>query len=733
MNCILNVLLAQPNDLTTDQNSGDYVYASSYTPNGIFHSSDGGDTWEGLPNDVDYGAGRSVVVDATSGDVYGVIGDNLIKSTDHGETWTKLTANLVDNPIMSDAAIFANGILMVATTAGGVQVSADGGETFTAGVINEATDNTSSRYVVSFSADSAGTFYAILQDESADSSTLYRSTDAGGSWTVMDVAASGVASGARFYGVAVDPLDDDHVVLSSYHPSYDSYHSLDGGTSWLVLENDGQNIGADEAVFTGAGNLYIGIYFTEDPQSISPTWTAIETTTPLSSVRGDIYAVDYTHPLTLYTNTGLGIAKSEDGGTTWVDQLDGLTAVQTFAISQADDKAVVWVGANGGLARTTNFTDDSPTWDFPILPESGISSVKAVWVKPDNSDTVIAGLSDFISISTDGGDTWDHVAAPAFSGTVEQIVPSPSDDQMLYAIYTNSSLTEDEYNGGVLKSTDGGSSWSELNFPTTLSNGAIAVTVRNDNDIVYVGVGLGGSTTGVYMYTGDDWEKLAEDFNGLGVNDILVHPEDNNIVFVSCEADSTVGSLFKSTDSGATWDTITSGLDDMNHLGAMTAQSDGATLYLVGQVGGSGEGIILKSTDTGDSWSEYYLGKKQEFFYTLLFDGLIAGNDRGLFNLKSYGKIKLTTKSLSGQRQRLTVTLKDAATKTVLPNRQVSVYKKPPGKGWQTVRSHTTTAKGKVRFTVTAKRNTKLKIVWKPKQADRAEYTRTTSRVVTVD
>lgn len=721
-------------DIETDPNSSDYVFVSSYTPNGIFTSQDGGVTWAGLPAEVDYGAGKDVTVDSVTGDVYGVIGDHVIKSTDHGSTWTKLTANLVGNPIMGSVILFANDTLLVSATGGEVQISSDGGDTFSAVTVNGADDNSSSVYVNSFATDSVGNFYAILTDESADISALYMSNDGGTTWFEMDVEAGGVEAGARFHDVAVDPANDDHLVLASYHPDYDSYHSLDAGSTWIALQNDGNRVGANEAVFNGAGNLYIGTAFTEDPQSVTPTWTDIATDTPLSSVRGDYFAVDYTNPLTLYSNTGLGIAKSEDGGSTWVDTVEGMTALRTYAISQAEDKDVVWIGANGGLARSTNFTDDEPTWDFPILPEESISSVQAVWVKPDNANRVLAGISGFISLSTDGGDSWEHADTPDFTGTVEQIVQSPRSDQILYAFYTNTSLTEDLYNGGVLKSTDAGSTWTDLDFPTTLAGGALAVAVAGDTDVLYVGIGSGGSETGVYTFRDGVWEKLDEDFNGLFVNAILVHPEDNTMVFVSCEADSTVGSLFKSTDSGATWTTITDGVDDMNHLGVMTAQTgETDTLYLVGQVGGSGEGIILKSTDAGESWSEYYLGKKQEFFYALLFDGLLTGNDRGLFDLKSYAKVTLNNKSLGSKRYRLTSTLKDAATREKLVNRKVTVYRKRSGRGWEVYKNKRTDTKGTIELSLTAKDNTKFKAVWKPAKADRSEYTKSISRIVTID
>lgn len=719
----------QPMDITTDPTDGNYVYAASYTPNGIFHSSDGGETWQGLPSGVDYGAGRHIAVDETNGDVYAMVGDNVIKSTDHGTTWSVLTANLEGHPIMGSMSLMTNGIYIVGVDNGQVQVSSDGGASFT--VVTLGTTGMS-QSIVSLAAGSAGTVYAILQHESEETSTLYRSLDNGLTWTNMAVENAGMPAGSRYYGVSVDPANSNHVVLASYHPSYDSYHSLNGGASWTVLEqSNGNQIGANEGVFDGAGRLYIGVNYTDDPQSVVPTWESITMATPLSSVRGDIYAVDNTNPQTIFTNTGLGIAKSEDGGVSWVDRVDGLTAVQTFAISQTDDKDVVWLGANGGLARTTNFTADVPEWDYPILPETGLSSVKAVWVKPTDADIVVAGVTDHISRSTDGGTTWNQADAPAFVGTVENLIQSPRDQDTLYAAYTNTSLIEDSYNGGVLKSVNGGVTWTELDFPTTLASSALAVGVQDDADVLYAGIGSGGSETGVYKFVNDTWTKLDETFGGFYVNNILVHPEDNDIVFVSLEADSTVGSLYKSTDGGMTWTVIENGLEGTSHLGAMTAQTgDTTTLYLAGQAF-DGEGMIYKSTDGGDSWSEYYAGLQQEFFYALLFDGLLAGNDRGAFDLKSLGKIVLKANK-HGERYTLNLSLKDAATKLALEERRVTIYQRKPGKTWKILRLAKTNDNGAVTLNTTARKNTKFKVVWKPSKNDRAEYTRSTSNIVKI-
>lgn len=723
-----------PTDITVDPNGdGNFVYMTTYTPNGIYSSSDSGTTWNGLPVDVDYGAGKSVIVDPDTGDVYVAIGDDLLKSVDNGITWTSITGNLSSEPfVVGSELAWIDGTLFVAVDNGEVEVSGDGGNTFTNVIISEGTSNSA----ISISGDSAGDAYAVIQNTSTDDTTIFMSSDHGATWEQLDVETGGVEEGSKFYDVSVDPLDDNHIVLGSYHPDYNSYHSFDAGVTWIALLNGDNRLGGQEAVFDGAGGLYLGINYTSDASVESPTWTEITTETPLSSVRGDLYAINTANPTMVYSNTALGVAKSEDGGNSWMDSVEGITAVKTYAISQANDKDVVWLGANGGLVKTTNFTDDSIQWDYPISTDGNASSIYAVWVKPSDSEYVVTGSSNFLYYTENGGTTWVQADAPDFTGTVDHIIQSPNDADTLYAMYVNTSLIEDEYNGGVFISNDAGQTWNELNFPTTLADGAIAVANNEGSDLLYVGIGLGGSETGIYTYNGVDWEKLEADFGEFYINDLLVDPEDNSTILASFEAESTEGSLYKTTDAGNTWEQITDGLDNSNHLGVMTTQpGNTTTLYLAGQDGGTdadtfGDGVLYKSTNGGDSWSLYYRGKKQEFFYALLFDGLIAGNDRGVFDLKSLGKMVLKSKK-KAQTYRVTVTLKDAATSRLLKNKSLTVYrKKNTTATWKQVQIVKTTTNGKAKFTVPKKHGSKIKVVWKPKVADRAEYTKSTSEIL---
>ena len=151
------------------------------------------------------------------------------------------------------------------------------------------------------------------------------------------------------------------------------------------------------------------------------------------------------------------------------------------------------------------------------------------------------------------------------------------------------------------------------------------------------------------------------------------------------------------------------------------------TLYLSGQAGNL-NGAIYKSSDAGKTWGKYFEGLKQETFYSLLFDGLAAGNDRGLYEMKSRAKLTLKANKKKVKRDKkvlMTVTLKDKATKKKLKKKKITIMKKmKKKKKFKKFRTVKTNKKGKVKFKVKikAKKRLFLKAKWVPKKKARREY-----------
>lgn len=714
----------QPEDIAID-GSSDAVYVANFAPSGIYSSVDQGETWQGLPVTSNYGTGKAVEVDQTTGTAYALIGDSIISSTDYGVTWTDLTSHLGIGQVLGQVMLFTHNTLMVADMQGGVNISTDDGATF-----SRTTINSTGRVTWFAAATLSETYYAVIRMNDS-SEKLYTSTNGGSTWTDVAVSSHGLSSTNRFYEVGVDPANDSHIVMISDVPNNGPYQTTDGGSSWTTLTNGSASpvngLNGGYVMFDSTGRTYIGSYYSDNSTTSTPTWTQFTTTTPLSSIYGDEAAVDPNNDAILFTNSGFGVAKSVDRGVSWTDEYDGITSVKIYDISQTTDKAVVWLGANGGLAKTTDFLSGTPTWSYPILPAPGTSSVKAVWVNPADANTVVVGLGTFLSKSIDGGTTWTQAVGPSFSGQVQDIVQSPITATTLYAIHWNDSLAGAD-SGGIFMSTDTGSTWTDLSLPSSAP--AVTLAIAAD-DTLYVGIGGDATTKGVYTYIAGTWTKLAEDFGNGKVTSILTDPADANTVRLTVETSDMTPGLYVSTDAGVTWSTSVSGLMGVNNLDTLTLQTTSTpdSLYVTGQDLTMLNGVVYKSSDAGATWSLYYTGLKQEQFYAMLFDGLLAGNDRGLYKLKTRASLKL--KKLDAN---LVLTLKDASTHKKLKRKNITVYTKAgKGKPWIKLSRVKTNAKGVATLKHSLVDGTKVKATWKPKKADRAEYSRATSKVVQVN
>lgn len=713
----------QANDIALDVNS-EAAYSAHFAPNGIFSSQDNGETWQSLPSTANYGSGKAVEVDQTTGDAYAMIGDSVIKTTDQGTTWNDMSGNFSEPVILGEVMVYTRDRLIVATGDGSVMISNDAGASFT-----KATVLSNSRITWLAGATNSDTYYAVVQIDGS-SEKLYKSVDGGVNWTDMDVHTKGVDADGRLYEVSVDPLDDSYLVMIATVPNNPAYQTTNGGNSWTKITDSGSNVLGTHATFDSTGRLYVGSNYSDNPTAGTPTWSVFSTITPLSSIYSDMFAVDPSDPDILFTNSAMGIAKSIDQGATWTDEIDGITAVKTYDISQAKDKDIVWIGANGGLAKTTNFTDASPTWEYPVLPAPGLNNIQAVWVNPDDGNMVVAGLSSFISKTTDGGDTWVQSTAPAFSGRVQDIVQSNVDPNTLYAIYWNDDLAATDV-GGVFMSTDTGDTWTDLALPNNLPAVSLAVDA---NDIVYVGIGGDDTSTGIYTYDGATWTHIAGDFSGDKINSIVVNPSHPKVIYVTTETSDTSSGLYISKDSGTTWKKNSHGLKKVNQLGTLILQETTKpyTLYVAGQADTTLNGVIYKSSNAGVTWNLYYTGLKQETFYALLFDGLVVGNDRGLYDLKSRANVKIKVNS-NTTNDVVRVTLKDASTKKKLRNRLVTVYARDSkNDSWNKMTKAKTNKKGKITLSLDLAKNTQLKAVWTPKTSDKEEYTKARSRIVKV-
>jgi len=306
-------------------------------------------------------------------------------------------------------------------------------------------------------------------------------------------------------------------------------------------------------------------------------------------------AIDPRTPSTLYAGTSsAGIFKSTDGGATWQPKsrgLEGYPIVHHLLVDPQNPSTLYTSLAN------SKSTDGGETWfrNAPLVGSVGPSAID-----PKNPSTIYAVETYFGAFkSSDGGASWQQIATDI--GIVASVVVDPHGSDVLYAFIEE---------GGVFKSTDGGTTWSAID--DTLPARSIAM-------LAFDPVTPGTIYIAAFPEYDRDWNRLADggifkstdggttwtsgvQLNAGGVGKLVVDPLDPATLY----AVTYPLGLFRSTDGGATWSARGPLHDDIRAVTAFLIDPQTpTTLYLATDVG------IFKSVDAGATWNAINAGITQ--------------------------------------------------------------------------------------------------------------------------
>jgi len=247
--------------------------------------------------------------------------------------------------------------------------------------------------------------------------------------------------------------------------------------------------------------------------------------------------------------------------------------VMSIAVNPKN-KFEYYVGvASGGVWKTVN---DGTTWT-PVFDGEGSYSIGWVTLDPNDSSVVwvgsgesnsqrSVGYGDGMYRSDDAGKSWANLGLKK-SEHVGRVVIDPRDSKVVY-VAAEGPLWGPGGDRGLYKSVDAGKTWKAV-LTISENTGVVDVQLDPSNpDIVYAAAYQrrrhvftlidGGPESAIYKSTdaGATWNKLKSGLPSvdLGRIGLAVSPVDPNVVYATVEAADGKGGIFRSNDKGATWE-----------------------------------------------------------------------------------------------------------------------------------------------------------------------------------
>ncbi|MCF6366209.1 MAG: T9SS type A sorting domain-containing protein [Bacteroidales bacterium] len=226
---------------------------------------------------------------------------------------------------------------------------------------------------------------------------------------------------------------------------------------------------------------------------------------------------------------------------------------------------------------------------------------RAIIVDPDDAthNTWFAGAATGgIWKTTDAGSTWTNLSGDITNLSVNTLVMAESNTNIIYA-GTGESFTGNGFKGnGVWKSTDKGATWNQLSSTATDENFAyinrLIVSPVNENIV------LAATQTGIFKSAdgGASWTNVYS--SSPGVEDLTADPTNFNILF----AGENSRGVLRSTDAGNTWLLSSNGIGSGKRFEVTVSNVDNNYVYTSTELS-STESSVYFSTDNGINWKKY--------------------------------------------------------------------------------------------------------------------------------
>ncbi len=332
--------------------------------------------------------------------------------------------------------------------------------------------------------------------------------------------------------------------------------------------------------------------------------------------------VDPRDPETLYIATmGGGVWKTTDGGASWTPLTDGQCALPTNSVALDPlDADIVYAGTGEygaypgcGLLRSE---DGGATWttlDPPLFStpwgQGDISIDGIVLLRGSGtgaSRTLLLATNRGVIRSTDGGATWTNPLTTGWFYPTTGLVVDPTDSSVAYA------AVEDVYQSdskatGIFKSTDAGATWARLGFPVDHGDASLTISAT-DPPVLYVSAHDHGNGSWAGLFSSSNGGKTWVRRYAAGLHApawyqgiVAVRPDDPSTVVVGSYLP------YISTDSGQTFERT--GTDIHVDVRGLRFVPGSSTLYV------ANDGGVYRTSNLGESWANLNANLSITTFY----------------------------------------------------------------------------------------------------------------------
>ncbi|MCC1483305.1 VPS10 domain-containing protein [Winogradskyella immobilis] len=629
-------------DVDVNPNNVNEFYVA-YASGGLWYTNNNGTTFTSVTDNAPTQNMGDIAVDWKNGTIWIGTGESnssrssysgigILKSTDKGKTWDNVGLTdshhigriIINQNNPDEVVVGVIGHLYSSNKERGIFKTKDGGKTWSNTLfINENTGVID----ISVSVNNANVLYAASweRDRKAwnfngdgDGSAIYKSTDAGNTWTKLTEKGNGFPTGSGVGRIGLATFNDNVVYAFLDNQFRRPVEAASGSTNDGLQKDDFKSMSNGD--FLALENRALNRYLRSNRFPRKYSAKSVKKSVKQGDVKPSDLATYLENANSLLFDSpviGAEVYKSTNGGKTWKkthkDYLDGVYSSYGYyfgiiAVNTSNENKIYI----GGVPLLKS--DDGGATFASMSKENVHSDHQSIWVNPKLEGHVINGNDGGINITYDDGENWIKNNQPS----VGQFYYINVDNQKPYNVYgglQDNGVWYGPSNYRASKSWNGSGA-----YPYKRIGGGDGMQVQidsRDNNIVY-----GGSQFGFYyrvnletqerLFINPRHELGDSPYRYNWMTPILLSPHNQDILYMGANK------LLRSLDQGETFtviseDLTTGGKKGNVPYGTLTTISESP--FTFGKiVVGSDDGYINLTNDGGVNWTRISNGLPQNLW-----------------------------------------------------------------------------------------------------------------------